>query len=426
MMLKTKLTEIQGRLTLEHFPNEAAVSQGIVIPILRELNWDTDNPRVVYPEHTAGGGGRADFALCDGSGNPKIFIEVKKIGGDLEDGLKKLMQYAQSADVHIVVLTDGRTWSFYLPFEAGKDKEKRVFKLDLSEHSAQESSEVLQRYLEKDRVVSVSGEVLETARVFFFLEKYPERSDRAAEWAKVNGAIDKFESARNFLVEALKEDIKPKPAQNNIAHGVVDYFHSLLRKKISHHQAVPTAQPTNPEAEGQISAQLSSGVSERKQPVQRRDRQVSAQLSSGVSERKQPVQHRDRQVSAPPPSGASGGGRSGKLVILGKSFPCKNPADAMAIVLQELQKRKGDLYERVYESDWNWGKHRTRRRIAPSPEELYPAERNRHLRRYCKKINNNWVVSTNYKRPAIENIIKHVTEVAGLVFGKDIIINFDD
>lgn len=385
MMLKTKLAEIHGRLTLEHFPNEAAVSQGIVIPILRELNWDTDNPRVVYPEHTAGRGRRADFALCDGSGNPKIFIEVKKIGGDLEDGLEKLMQYAQSADVHIVVLTDGRTWSFFLPFEAGKDKEKRVFKLDLSEHSAQESSEVLQRYLERDRVVSVSGEVLETARVFFFLEKYPERSDRAAEWAKVNEAIDKFESARNFLVEALKEDIKPKPAQNNIAHGVVDYFHSLLRKKISHHQAVPTAQPTPPEAEGQVSASPEQEARGRPKPKVR------------IKE----------------------------LVILDQHYPLvRDQKKAMAIVFEKLQEEDPEFLQRFYKDSQNQRRGGGPLYLGRNLRELF-GNNVVEIYRY-EQIGRDWIISTNYGWKRKEKIIRLAAKVAGLKFGRDIIINFDD
>ena len=98
----------------------------------------------------------------------------------------------------------------------------------------------------------------------------------------------------------------------------------------------------------------------------------------------------------------------------------------MAIVLQELQKRKSDLYERIYEDDWNWGQKKTRRRIAPSPEELYPYEHNRHLRKKYKEINNNWVVSTNYKREAIEKIIERVTTKAGFKFKEDVILNFDD
>lgn len=118
MVLETKLTEIQGRLAPEHFPSEAAVSQGIVLPILRELNWDTDNPMVVRPEYTAGRG-RVDFALCERSGSPKVFIEVKGLGGETEDAVEQVMQYAFRAGVRIVVLTDGETWSVYLPAEEG-------------------------------------------------------------------------------------------------------------------------------------------------------------------------------------------------------------------------------------------------------------------------------------------------------------------
>lgn len=386
MVLETKLTEIQGRLTPEHFPSEAAVSQGIVLPILRELNWDTDNPMVVRPEYTAGRG-RADFALCDDSGNPKVFIEVKGLGGVTEKAVEQVMQYAFRVGVPIVVLTDGRTWTFYLPAEGGSSYEaKRAFKLDVLEHSPPKSSEFLQRYLEESKVVS--GEAFETARVIFLLEKY--RKDEPDMWEKmVDEAIAKFMRALRFLAE----EIGPKSAQDNIAPDIVDYFHLLLRQKISPSSSGATAQGRQASAPPMPPAPMLKTS-------------AGTQPESG------------RQVPVPPSSGASGGGRSGELVILGKSFPCKNPTDAMVIVFKELENREPGFWQRFYNDPRNHRK--TRRIITQDARGLYD---NPLYEKAYKQLGGDWVIATYNSRQLIERNIRIAAEVAGLEFGKDIIIH---
>ena len=139
-----------------YFPNEASVSQGIVLPILQELNWDIFDTKVVRPEYPAGRG-KVDFALCDDSGNPKVFIEVKKLGSGTEDAEGQGLKYARRthAPALIIVLTDGRTWSFYLSEQGGRGYgERRGSELDILKRSPQNSSKVLQRYLKESRVVS--------------------------------------------------------------------------------------------------------------------------------------------------------------------------------------------------------------------------------------------------------------------------------
>ena len=402
MTLEAKLAEIQGRLTPEHFPGEAAVSQGIVLPILRELNWDTDNPMVVRPEYTAGKG-RVDFALCERSGSPKVFIEVKGLGGETEDAVEQVMQYAFRAGVRIVVLTDGGTWSVYLPAEEGSYEERRVFKLDLSEHSPQKSSEFLQRYLEESRVVS--DEALKSALRDLGDRKRLEKARRAvpSAWRDIFEASEPDESL-NLLIDVLADRVESKVGVRPDDNDVVNFLRSLQRQ------------------EGQVLVPPLSGADERKQPVQRRIRQVSAPPLSGASERKQPVQPRARQVPATPPSEANGGSRSGELVILGKSFPCKNPTDAMAIVFKELGRRESGFYQRFYNDSRNHG--RTRRIIAQGARKLYDSDNPRYAKAY-KQLGGNWVIATYNNKPTIEKNIRIAAEVAGLEFGRDIIINFD-
>ena len=48
MSLDTTLADITVRLRENGFPNEQAISQGIVLRVLRELGWDTYDTAVVW------------------------------------------------------------------------------------------------------------------------------------------------------------------------------------------------------------------------------------------------------------------------------------------------------------------------------------------------------------------------------------------
>ena len=144
MSLETTLADIIARLRQGRFPNEQAVSQGIVLRVLQELGWDIDDTTSVWPEFQTGEG-RADFALCHPSSKPAEFIEVKP-PGKAEDGVRQALEYAFHTGVPFIVLTDGRTWSFYLPAEQGSYEDRRVYKLDLFERPPAEAAETLCRY----------------------------------------------------------------------------------------------------------------------------------------------------------------------------------------------------------------------------------------------------------------------------------------
>lgn len=63
MPLDITLADITARLRQGKFPNEQAISQGIVLRVFQELGWDTWDTNVVWPEYQTGER-RADFALC--------------------------------------------------------------------------------------------------------------------------------------------------------------------------------------------------------------------------------------------------------------------------------------------------------------------------------------------------------------------------
>jgi predicted type IV restriction endonuclease len=136
MTLKEAVLEIQANLQAESFPNESSVSLGIVLRLLDLLGWNIHDHKTVWPEYAVEGR-RVDFALCQPQSRPIAFVEVKAVGG-AADADRQLFEYAFVEGVPFAVLTDGREWHFYLPGEQGNYDERRLYKLDLLERSADE------------------------------------------------------------------------------------------------------------------------------------------------------------------------------------------------------------------------------------------------------------------------------------------------
>ena len=144
------IERIRERLAQSAYANEAAISHGVVTPVLNELGWDSADPTQVVPEFSAGRG-RVDFALFGRGPRPSVFIEVKGVGRAVE-GDRQLFEYAFHQGVPLCVLTDGREWSFYLPAGQGSYDDRRVYRLQLDDRDPEECQRILKRYLACDRV----------------------------------------------------------------------------------------------------------------------------------------------------------------------------------------------------------------------------------------------------------------------------------
>lgn len=96
--------------------NEQATIQGIILPTLRLLGYDTENPEVVRPQETDRDGLRPDFAVYHGDGisqGAKFVIEAKPLTGVLRDYYQKVVLYMNSGTVRWYFLTNGREWELY-------------------------------------------------------------------------------------------------------------------------------------------------------------------------------------------------------------------------------------------------------------------------------------------------------------------------
>ena len=78
-MLQDEIERVREGLEAGRFPNEASVSQGVVLRLLDALGWPSYDVDVVAPEYSLEGR-RVDFALCHPPGKPlvSVFEELVK------------------------------------------------------------------------------------------------------------------------------------------------------------------------------------------------------------------------------------------------------------------------------------------------------------------------------------------------------------
>ena len=153
MSLLETIEKARGRIQSGSLKNEQQVILAIIMPVLRDLGWDTTEPEQVFPEFTIGTG-RVDYALLGANGTPLVLIEAKAHHKIRESSIDQLFRYAYGAGAGIIVLTDGQEWQLYLAQKTGVIAGDRLFcHLDLSNTSTETCEKALYRYLGRDNVL---------------------------------------------------------------------------------------------------------------------------------------------------------------------------------------------------------------------------------------------------------------------------------
>ena len=365
MALEDTIADVVRKLREGAFPNEQSVSQGIVLRVLSDLHWDVFEPSVVWPEYATADGGRADFALCEPRSKPKVLIEVKQ-PGRAEGGVRQSLEYAFHTGVPFVVLTDGGTWSFYLPAEPGDYEDRRVFKLDLHEHSTERSAAVLEGYLHWQGVAS--GKALERAR-----SELRSRARRA--------------DARRAIPEAWRRLV----GQHELIEVVSD--------------AVESKEGVRPDAEdvARFLARLSGAETTRSATLgPSRSTPVKARAIHGAAAGVSSAGSDDVAVAARP---------KGMVVVLGEEFQCRSATERLKIVLRELASRDAGFLNRCHEHSTFRG-----RRL------LYLSRKTEELRKSARTVElpGGWWLDANFKIDQLDNMMRAAIEVAGLTLGTDV------
>jgi len=376
MGLEQEIESIQVAIRAGRFPNEASVSQGVVLRLLNGLGWPTYDTQVVWPEYSLSGR-RVDYGLCHPPGRAIAFIEVKQIG--LSDGAERqLFEYAFHEGVPMAILTDGREWNFFLPGEQGSYGERRVYKLDIVERDISESARRLERYLLHSAVMS--GEAIHAAR-----EDYRnvsrERQMAAAlptAWSQI--ISDEDELLLEIVADRVESLCGFKPDPDMVACFLKGNFVGR-----------PTAAPGM--ATNRASA-LSTSICPAAQTLR-----SLPQTMPGFSTA------RDTSLQRPIEAGSQIG-----FTLHGTFHPARNAIDALRQVFETLTQRDPSFPERFA----SLPKHgRTRRFLARDAAELYPGRPD--LARDCSiELSSGWWLSTNHSRQSIARIVSMASEVSRL------------
>lgn len=121
----------------EFITNEETAKMALVVPFVRVLGYDPNNPREVRLEFCADfaqydgkkHADRMDFAIFDKNGQkPLMVIETKPLGTKLQANSLQLARYiAQLPELHFGIMTDGCNFLFYGDLEAPNCMDREPF-----------------------------------------------------------------------------------------------------------------------------------------------------------------------------------------------------------------------------------------------------------------------------------------------------------
>jgi hypothetical protein len=360
------IVAIRDGIRTGRFPSEASICQGIVLRLLNSLEWPTYDTQVVAPEYPIEGT-RVDFALCHPPGRPAVLVEVKQVG-QASGAEWQLFQYAFHKGVPLAVLTDGAEWRFFLPAEQGDYGERQVYKLDLTQREVNEAVARLRRYLGYHAVSS--GEAIEAARADYRdaaqMRLVKQTLPRA--WASLVTEEDEA------LIEMLAGRAETLCGYRPEPDLVAEFLHTLSSTG-SPPQAhlVPILHPSASRPRGR------------------------------------------RRGPAPRPSQPQRPG----FTLLGETHSARNARDVLTSVLGLLADRDASFLDRFV----SYPRHgRTRRYIARDRNDLYPG-RPDLARVYSLELRPGFWVGTNVGRWQIEKILRTASNVAGLDYGRDLIVH---
>jgi hypothetical protein len=366
--LQELLETISQKLAQGRYPNETAVREAIVLPVLQQLGWDVLDPSTVRREYQVGGR-KVDYGLFVHSSAPDLLIEVKAVGL-IVGGDKQLFEYAFHEGVPMVLLTDGREWSFYLPAGQGSYDDRRIYKLDILERDPAESCQALTRYLAFERVRQ--KEAIADARSDY---ETAARERRAADtlqpaWRKL------VEEPDGLLIDLLVEKT----------------------------QALCGYAPTREQVEAFLTGigpapRLPSGT----------------QATARVMMVKGPPQASlPRPENVLPTSGSARPGRGIQILLDGKKHDAKDAISGLKQILCYLSARDATFLERLEVR----ARGRSRNHLARSREAVYPQRPD--LIESAVELVPGWFLDTNISNREKLKIVREACDVAGLRQGRDI------
>ena len=389
-MLEQDIRDIRENLQGGRYPNEAAVSQGIVRRLLATLGWPIYDPQVVYPEYSVEGG-RVDYALCHPASKPRIFVEVKAVGKS-EDAEHQLFEYASymfHMGVQLAVLTDGREWSFFLPAGAGSYDERRVYKLDLVEHDVAESVRRLERYLRYEAACSEEAFIAAQEDYRGIAREREIQEALPTAWVKL--VAEENTTLLTVVAEYVEDLCGYRPVPDTVARFLRDTVQAGWGPLPS-----PAQIPASPTQQ--------AAPQDKKLPSKptAKPRRRSAPTPTPTTTPKEATEEVSTNIG---------------FTLFGEFVPCRNGRAVLINVIEALAERDssfvGNFVARPHHG-------RTRRYIAQDRNELFPGRPD--LATESHQLRSGYWLGLNVSYRLIESITKLACEVAGIDYGTDLTI----
>lgn len=195
------------------------------------IGWDTFNIDEVVPEYSIAGK-KVDFSLRHSNAN-KTFIEVKKIGENLERHQEQLLNYSFQEGVKLSILTNGITWWFYLPLHEGSWEQRKFYTIEIYDQNAEEIVERFIDYLAKENVIS--GKAITNAEAIYESrqKKYLIKETLPKAWNKLISESD--ESLIDLIAESTEKLCGYKPDHSAVEDFISANFSEI---EISHRPGI--------------------------------------------------------------------------------------------------------------------------------------------------------------------------------------------
>lgn len=164
--IKDKLSHFVSKLKQDRSlasVDEATTKQTVLLRVLACLGWDIFDSEEVKPEYIVGSQ-RVDYALRYANAN-KVFIEVKRVGEDLEKHQEQLLNYSFKEGVKLAVLTNGISWRFYLPLYEGSWEQRKFYTVEIYDQENEDITKRFIDYLATDNVRS--GKYVQNAEAVY-------------------------------------------------------------------------------------------------------------------------------------------------------------------------------------------------------------------------------------------------------------------
>lgn len=261
--MRDKLLEliknIQSDRRLVSF-DEAATKQAVILRILQILGWDHFNIDEVHPEYSVGGR-NVDYALRHNNYN-KVFIEVKKIGEELEKHQEQILNYSFQEGVKLAILTNGITWWFYLPLHEGSWEQRRFYTIEIYDQKAEEIVQKFIDLLSKGNVISGSS-IKNAENVYKSKQKqYLIKETLPKAWKKLVTEPD--EMFVELIAETTEKLCGYKPEHVAVESFLVSYIPkmefqiSTVRGKEKQHKRIKVAKKLIVQKESYIGKSISA------------------------------------------------------------------------------------------------------------------------------------------------------------------------